>query len=271
MTINLRLEALRRAVTELIAFESDLKARLERERQVVRVHPEALAAIEGFGPMVEAQRDWLATYLKGIGSPEPGGGTTTSGFAFSPTAGVSGALRGVYVAFNYGAMSYAMLYEMALRLYEPPLREIAPKHLKAYADAAITINRLLPAVLAWELAQDGLHCSCICPMCGLGACGCVALGTRTLIAAWRDAATAESAPPAFVLQPPKPESELARAGVQGGELLLAVDGQEVQTLWDIQAAIRKHALGDEVRLLVQRGSEAPREFGVRHVSDYPKT
>jgi S1-C subfamily serine protease len=108
-------------------------------------------------------------------------------------------------------------------------------------------------------------------MCGLGACGCMALGTQTLTAAWRDAGPTESEPPDVVLQPPKPESELARAGAQDGDLLLAVDGEQVRALAEIQAAIRKHAPGDEVRLLVQRASESPRELNVRHVSDYPRT
>jgi len=107
-------------------------------------------------------------------------------------------------------------------------------------------------------------------MCGLGACGCVALGTETLIDAWRDAVPTESEPPGFALQPPKPESELARAGVQGGELLLAVDGQQVRGRQEVQDALRKRTLGDEVRFLVQRGSEYPREFIVRHAGDYPK-
>jgi S1-C subfamily serine protease len=62
-----------------------------------------------------------------------------------------------------------------------------------------------------------------------------------------------------------------RGGVRGGERLLAVDGQEVRVLPEMQAAIRKHALGEEVRLLVQRASDPPRELVCRHVSDYPKT
>ncbi|HYN00330.1 MAG TPA: hypothetical protein VET25_11335, partial [Aestuariivirgaceae bacterium] len=41
----------------------------------------------------------------------------------------------------------------------------------------------------------------------------------------------------------------------------------VQTHRD-HAAISKHALGDEVRLLIQRTSESPRVVTVRHVSDY---
>lgn len=266
MTVDSRQQALRCATTELLAFETDLAARLEQERQVVHAHPEGLATVERFEPMVQAQRDRLAAYLKGIGAEESSAG----GFAFSSATGVSEALRRVSVAFSHGAMGYAVLYETALRLYEPALREIAPKHLKAYVDAASEVNRLLPAVVAWELSQGGLHCSCICPMCGLGACGCVAVGTRTLVGVWREAIDAESALPGFGLQPPKPESELARAGIRGGERLLAIDGQEVRSVADIQAAIRKHALGDEVRLLIQRGSEPPSEIGVKHVSDYPK-
>jgi hypothetical protein len=164
------------------------------------------------------------------------------------------------------ALSYAILYEVALRLYEPRLRELAPEHLKDHADAALSTARLLPGIVAWQLAQDGLHCACICPICGLGACGCVAWGTETLIAAWRDAVPIEPEP--FVLQPPRPGSELARAGVQGGELLLAVDGQEVPSRAEVYAAVSKHALGDEVRLLIQRNSETPREITVQHVSDY---
>jgi membrane-associated protease RseP (regulator of RpoE activity) len=127
-------------------------------------------------------------------------------------------------------------------------------HLKAHADAALSTARLLPGVVAWQLVQEGLHCACICPMCGLGACGCVAYATETLIAAWRDAAPIESEPPGFVLQTPKPGSELAQAGVQGGELLLAVDGQQVRGFEEVQAAIRKHALGDVVSFLPRRAT-----------------
>ena len=269
MTVDLRLQALRGAVTQLVAFERDLEARLEREREVVRAYPEALAAIERFRPTVHAQRDRLESYLEGIGGAEAGA-AVEGGLPFTPAAGVSGALRGLCVAFDHAALSHAMLYEMALRLHEPALREIAPDRLEAYVDAAATLYRLLPAAVAWELAQDGLQCSCICPMCGLGACGCVAFATQTLVEVRREAIAAGSALPGFALQPPKPQSELARVGVRGGERLLAVDGQEVRSVSDIQAAIRKHALGEEVRLLVRRGSEPAREIGVRHVSDYPQ-
>ena len=64
---------------------------------------------------------------------------------------------------------------------------------------------------------------------------------------------------------------MAHAGVQKGELILAVDDQDMRDFEEVQVAIRKHSLGDEVRLLIQRGSETPRELKIRHVSDYPKS
>lgn len=271
MTVDLRLQAIRRTVAELAASEGDVAGRLERARQLSSEHPDTLAAIQRLRPMVQTHRDQLATYLKDSGGAEASRETTSPQATSMGATALSEVLRDLCLAFHHCALSYAMLYEVALRLYEPRLREIAPKHLKAHAGAALSTARLLPGVVAWQLAQDGLLCACTCPMCGLGACGCVAMGTETLIDAWRDAAPTESEPPGFVLQSPGPESELARTGVQGGELVLAVDGQQVRCRQEVQDALRKRTLGDEVRFLIRRGSESPREFIVRHAGDYPKT
>ena len=270
MTIDLRLQVIRRSVAELAASEGDVAARLERAQQLTFGYPDALASIQRLRRMVQTHRDQLATYLKDSGGIEPGGETTSPQSTPREATALSEVVRDLCLAFHHCALGYAMLYEVALRLYEPRLREIAPKHLKAHADAALSTAQLLPGVVAWQLAQDGLHCACICPMCSIGACGCVALDTETLVEAWRGAVPTESEPPGFVLLPPKPESALARAGVQGGELILAVDGQQVCGRQEVQDALRKRTLGDEVRFLIQRGSESPREHIVRHAGDYPK-
>jgi hypothetical protein len=267
---DLRSQRLRCAVAEIIAFETELVVRLELGQQVVRGYPEAVATLECFVPMVRTQRDRLARYMETLG-PDLNDGTVDSGFAFSQATTVASVLRQVSDAFSHGATSYAMLFEMALRLYEPPLREVAPDHLEAYAGAAAAVYRLLPAAVAWELAREDLHCSCICPMCGIGVCGCVAVGKLTLVDAWHEATAADASLSGFAIQAPRPESELARAGVGTGERLLAVDGQEVNDFRDIQAAIRKHAIGEELRLTVQRGSDPPRAVVCRHMSDYLNT
>lgn len=283
MTADLRFQVIRHTVADVLASEDEVAGRLERAQQLSSGHPDTLAAIQRLRPMVQTHRDQLATYLKDSGGGEPSRETTSPQSTLREATALSEVLRDLCLAFHNCALGYAMLFEVALRLYEPRLREIAPKHLKAHADAALSTAGLLPGVVARQLAQDGLHCACLCPSCGLGACGCVDYGTQTLTTAWRDAAASrpglpwpsevptESEPPAFVLQTPKPDSQLARAGVLGGERVLAVDGLQVHGFWDVTVAIRKHSLGDEVNLLIQRGSETPRELKCQHVSEYPKT
>ena len=266
-----RLQIIRRNVAELVAFETALVARLEGARHLSLGFPDATVTIQHLQPMVQAHHDQLVTYLIESCAFEPGEEMASPQPTLQEALVLSEALRDLCLSFHHCALSYAMLFELALRLYEPRLRKIAPEHLKAHADAALSTAQLLPSAVAWQLDQEGVHCACICPMCSLGACGCVAYGTDTLTDAWRNAAPTASEQTGFVLQPPKPGSELARAGVQGGELVLAIDDQRVRGFSEIQAAIRKHALGEELCILIQRNSQSPRGLNVRHVGDYPKS
>ena len=262
-----RQETLRSYVRELLAVERELEAAFERQRDALKRHPDAAAAFEGFHATASQHREALSSYLEGTGRDgKPRGDAASTGEART----AADALRAAYVVLNDAAIGYAVLFEMALRLYEPPLRELAPKHLREYAEAAQTINQIIARVVAAELAAAGLECSCICPMCSLGACGCVALGTAGVNAAWRETAPNGEAGDGFPLQPPRAGSGLALAGVEGGDRLLEVDGEPVRSIPEIQAAIRKHPIGDDVRLLVQQGSET-REIHVKHVGDYPQT
>ena len=68
------------------------------------------------------------------------------------TRKVSNVLRDDYTAFNHAAISYAALCEMGFRLYNPPLREIALRHLRAYAEATQQINQLIASVVAGAAA-----------------------------------------------------------------------------------------------------------------------
>jgi membrane-associated protease RseP (regulator of RpoE activity) len=259
-----------RRVMELLAVENDLEAAVGAQRQAVREYPEAAAAIERFYVMITEHRDALRSYLEDRGE---GADTTASvirvfvGDRPHPQA-VSDILRNDYTAFTYAAISYAMLVELAFRLYDPALRALAPKHLNGYAEAAQTINHLIISTVADELAAVGLECHCVCPMCSMGACGCVSLGNAMLSAAWHEAAPASEAEPGFPLQAPRSGSPLALAGIQRGDRLLEVDGQHVDSIGEIQAAIRKHPIGDDVKLLLQCGSTSTRDVRVKHVGDY---
>lgn len=264
-------ETLRR-VMELLALESDLEVALGPQRHAMHAYPEAAGAVERFHAMIKGQRDALRSYLESRGEradPTASVVRVVVGDGPHPQV-VSDILRNDYTAFTYAAISYAMLFELALRLYDPALRELAPKHLHGYTEAALTINQLIISTVADELAAVGLECRCVCPMCSIGACGCVSLGNATLSAAWHETAPAGEAPPGFPLQQPRSGSPLALAGVRGGDRLLEVDGQRVDSIGEIQAAIRKHPIGDDVHFLLQRGSTSTQEIQVEHVGDYPQ-
>ncbi len=270
-------QTLRRYVAEMVALESDIEGVLDHQREKVQAPPEAAAAVRRFHEIASSHREALEAHLERLGVDTAEPSETTVAALFDASAGeadglrtptVSNVLRDDYTAFNYAAISYAALCEMGFRLYDPPLREIAELHLRAYAEATQQINQLIVSVVAWELQQQGLECGCICPMCSMGACGCVAAGTWTVNEAWRERAPGGESPRGFPLLPPRAGSSLALADVQGGDRLLEVDDQPVQSIADIQTAIRKHPLGEELRVLVQRGSEAPQEIRARHVSDH---
>jgi S1-C subfamily serine protease len=100
----------------------------------------------------------------------------------------------------------------------------------------------------------------------------VAAGTYYVNEAWRETAPSSGETErGFLLLPPRAGSPLSLTDAQGGDRLLEVDDQPVESIAEIQTAIRKHSLGEEVRVLVQRGSESPRVIRASHVSDIPST
>ena len=45
-----------------------------------------------------------------------------------------------------------------------------------------------------------------------------------------------------------------KAGLKAGDIILAIDGQNIETANDLIVAIRAHSIGDSVTLKYQRGS-----------------
>ncbi|HEX2850943.1 MAG TPA: PDZ domain-containing protein [Acidimicrobiales bacterium] len=266
-------DTLRHYVVDVLGVETDLATALKSQRDAMRAFPEVADAIERCYAMVERHGAALRSYLEGAGGavevPPSMGRVLDDGAPRSPRA-VSDVLRADHMAFTYAATGYAQLFEVALRLYDPALRVLAPAHLQAHAEAAHTIGELLISTVAAELAASGLECRCVCPMCSMGICGCVSVGGAALGAVWHDdKAAGAGAAPGFPLPPPRSGSALALAGIRGGARLLEVDGRRVTSIGEIQAAIRSHPIGGDVRLLIETGSSATREIHATHVGDYP--
>jgi hypothetical protein len=260
---------LRKHVNELRDFEAHVETRLREDLVAFANYPEIhellASAIQGAG----GRREALSQYLGGVSQQSDGPKAVVEGPSTDRTS-PSAILKRHLATFAYAVAGYTVLTELAFRLYDPPLREVAPKHLKAYASLSYAATRLIPGVIAGEFAAQGLFCQCVCPMCGLGACACVTVGRQHVETAWRDSIGTAVTSDGFPLQTPRPGSPLAIAGVKGGDVLLAVDGQEARSVPEIQAAIRKHAIGDGVLLRIGRSHEVPREITVAHTSDNPR-
>lgn len=256
---------MRRYAQDLLALEGDLAALMKARRPAVRAAPTVAEALERNLEMIGRHQLALASYLGINGIDGHPRASAFRGFVGDRegTRQVSDLLRDDYAAFTYAAMSYAVLLEFALRLYDPELRDLAPKHLSGYTQAAHTAEEFVFSNVVGELVAEGSECRCICPMCSIGVCGCASASSVTLAVAWREAASL-SAAPGFPIEQPRAGSALQRAGIQRGDRLLEVDGQPVDSIFKIQSAIRRHALGDDVRLLLQSGSVV-----AQHVSDYP--
>ena len=257
-------------ISELLAIESDFQEALDDQSKLDLLDPDLQASLSTIRAQAVSQRQGLENYLR-VNGVEP----TISP---SPIASLlrlpslpdqlSRLLSADYAAFNYAAHRYSVLVELALRLYDPALRELAPKHLRTYTRAARLFNHLLPPVIVGELNREGLDCRCICPMCSIGACGCMAAGRYFINAAWQESEPEINGQPGFLLTPPRRDSQLAQSSVRAGDRLLEVDGQAIQTFTDVQAAIRKHEIRGEVVFRIARGVEPPRDIRVRHVIDY---
>jgi PDZ domain-containing protein len=253
---------------ELMDLEAQIQTHLRDDLGIFRDSPEIhdvlLSAIQGAGERRQALNQYLGAFHHADGS---GGEVQVTS---ANPASTSSVLKRHLATFGYAIAAYTVLTELAFRLYDPPLRDLAPKHLKAHTSLVYSVTRLLPAVVSEELAATHeLFCQCVCPMCGLGACACVTVGRQHIETAWRDAAGIAVAAAGFPLPGPRPDSPLAAEGVKRGDVLLAVDGQEARTIPDIQAAIRKHAIGDAVHLRIGRPNEDPRDITVLHTSDNP--
>jgi len=198
------------------------------------------------------------------GSVDP----ASSGMAPS-AAGAAEAVQHAYVAVGGATGAAATLFTTGRLMFEGAACDVAVDRMKRYAQITKALNALLPQVIGWELREHGLACRCVCPMCGIGACGCIWASLHNIDLASGGAGLADPDERGIPLRsPPRPGSQLAAAGVQQWDRVVSVDDQTVRTPVELQTALRRHAIGEEVSLRIEHEGES-RTVVVRHASDLP--
>jgi C-terminal processing protease CtpA/Prc len=243
------------------SLEAKTEASLLAQRSVLGANPQAAAASEGLLAMMRQHQSAIRDLLGSPGSGIPQVPATT------PASSASSALESVARSATEAVIAYGSLYTVARLRYRPDVCDLAEAHAAAWIEALHQLNDALPDVLAADLRQQDLVCRCVCPACGIGACGCVRNSIETMREAWgRPGLAPEEG--LELLVPPRPGSQLVEAGLDRGDRILAVDGEAVHATPELQRGLRRHELGDPATLRVLRGGRAI-DLQVARVSDFP--
>lgn len=139
---------------------------------------------------------------------------------------------------------------------------IARENVEQYTSAIQKIHRLIHHAVVLELEQEGTECQCSCPSCSLGICLCAAASRYLLNDAWSEAGTIDVYGGHFVVKP-RTDSAASDGGLRRGDVVVAVDGQDIQKYSDVQAGVAAHKSGEPIKLTIQR-ADVSEEITVVH-------
>ena len=251
---------LHRHMAEMSALEASIEKTLDQLSKQASDHPDVAALVRSFHEMSGAQRQTLEARLHAVAGNIAIPGKAVAEFDGGDSAyPVSTALRHASAALNQAIFGYAMLRSIALRFRDSPVAgegntgDIAEQHTKNYIGALHKINQTLHNVVLWEMDREGSACLCTCPCCGLGICLCALSARKTLSDAWAEVGPTADEAEVF-LHPPRSGSGAANAGLHHGDVIVAVDGEELQSYSTLQSAVGGHKPGEAIELRVRRGS-----------------
>ena len=181
-----------------------------------------------------------------------------------PPPSASDALRWAAEVALDAAFVYEAAYETARLSYDDDTCDLLEAHLTEYGATVVNARRALPHTVAREMRRLGVTCVCRCPMCSIGACGCVRNTLATVELAWGGQEPGRASG-LTMLTPPRPGSQLAEAGLKEGDRVMAVDGEEVGSNQEMQDALCRHEVGGEVHLDVERRSGERTQLTVQRV------
>ena len=247
---------LQQRLADMVTLEIQNAEILDQGLTRIRGHGSAADTVERIQTMVNAHREALLNRLRAIGGRESHSDETNPvvsiGESMSGSENRVEELHGIHTALNHAALGYGILHATAHRFFDGETADLAEAHLRAYTGAAQEVNQLIADVVIWDLSNEGLDCQCQCPACGLGVCVCAPHGTATVVQAWLETAPA-TAEGGIMVRPPRANSAAASSDLQEGDVILAVDDQAIESVPQLQAAIRDHQPEQEMKIQIRRG------------------
>jgi len=264
MADNERPGAIVGRLSRVRAIESQLVDRLEQLRTAGVLEPEERDAF--------IRRSAVAArHVRALEDVAGRGGTEChhsepSGLPLGREYPLSVQVEDAIAAAASAIVAYGGLYASGRLLAEGDVCDLADAHAAEWAVELAALNDLLAPAVHADLLSEGLTCRCVCPTCGIGACGCTRNSIDTIRGYWGQP---ELESEGLVLRvPPRPGSQLAEAGLERGDRIMSVDDQQVHTNAEIQRALRGHPIGEPMTMLVARGDDL-HEIRVARVSDLP--
>ena len=259
---------LHRHMAQMVALEASIGKTLAQLSKRASDHPDVVALVRSFHEMSGSQRRTLNARLLAVA----GDIAIPDGVVVEFDGGDSGypvstALRHASLILNQAIFDYAMLRTIALRFRDSHIAgerntgDIAKQHTKNYIGAVHKINQMLHNVVLWEMDREGSTCLCTCPCCGLGVCLCAVSARTTLSDAWAEVGPIADETEVF-LHPPRSGSAAANVGLHHGDVIVAVDGLELQSYSTLQSVVKEHQSGEVIELRVRRVSGELEEITV---------
>lgn len=240
------------ASTRCSPLESRLEDSLARLRAETRELLEAPVIIGDLHVLVTGHRQTLAVHRRELGDTgAPQAPAAVAALLDAPLEEEHGRdvvarLENIAVALAQAAVRYELFHGFAHRSYQLATADLADRHRVDYLRAAQAVHQSLGDVVVQELQTAGLTCRCRRPSCSPGVCLC-----------WHAHLEAEATGPGvsregIVVREPRPDSDAEHTGLRHGDVILAVEGNVIDSYQDMLDRMREHEPGEEVELSVRR-------------------
>lgn len=262
-------------LAHMIGLETTNEQMLEELIPEVSMHAGVKALLTSFKNLTRAHRDALETRLETLKGAAPlSKGTTrflpVDRLSHEADYPVTTALQIMYTMFDQSIIGYSVLHSLSTRFLDSLLvadegtsYHLARQHTQDYVRAIEQISCLIHDVVLWELDQEGLECQCTCPSCEVGICLCALAGRSFLRDTWVEVGRIADDEGVYVQQP-KQNSVATKAGLRRGDVILAVNDQEIESYGDLQSTVRNAKPGQEIRLTVRRDSDGFADIAIAH-------